>query len=161
MLDFIKSDGGRAKEYGRTLKQSDCVIRSIAIASDDSYRATLTDICALAVELGSVPTEQWLYSKYLERRGFIKLGTPRDGTGRKIRLRDLDGIGSKVVNVSGHLTAVVDGEVRDIWDCRSKCCNSVWQLAVGITMEAADDLLIKLKGMPTSKRSRICKGLKV
>ena len=127
MLTFFETDGGRAKDYGRALRQGDCVIRSIAIASGDSYRATLTGLCELAIELGSTPSEQWLYSKYLERRGFVKIGTPRDGNGRKIRLRDLDGAGSKVVNVSGHLTAVVDGSVRDSWDCRAKCCNSVWQ----------------------------------
>jgi hypothetical protein len=127
-MEYCFNDGGRAADYGRTRRGSDCVARSIAIASGQSYMATLIALCDLAVEIGAMPNDKWLYEKYLEKIGFTKRGTPRDERNRKIRLCDWQfRNGRAVVNVSGHLTAVIDGVVQDTWDCRRKCCNTIWE----------------------------------
>ena len=130
-MDYVKDDGGRIEEYNiKPLKKnmiSDCVVRSIAIALDQSYRQTLTELCELSVKYGGMPNDKQTYEPYLFDRGWIKNKPPRV-SGRKIRLKHWRPyvFPRAIVSTSGHLTAVVDWTVRDTWDCREWCMNSFY-----------------------------------
>lgn len=131
-MNYIKDDGGRMQEYNiKPLKKNqigDCVVRSIAIALDQSYRQTLTELCELSVKYGGVPNDKQTYEAYLFDRGWIKNKPPRNPYGRKIRLAQWRPLKRTmaIVHTSGHLTAVVNGTVRDNWDCREWCMNSYY-----------------------------------
>jgi|MDSW01.2.fsa_nt_gb hypothetical protein len=128
-MQYQYSDGGWSKDYdSRKKNRSDCVVRSIAIATGQTYMSTLMELCEIAVEYGSVPSCNWIWEKYLDRLGFIKCKTPRYPDGKKMRLRDWEYSGTCVMSTSGHLTAVKDNVVLDTWDCRPWCCNSYWEL---------------------------------
>ena len=133
-MDYVKDDGGRMEEYNiKPLKKNligDCVVRSIAIALDQSYRQTLTELCELSVKYGAMPNDQQTYERYLFDRDWVKNKPPRVG-GRKIRLKQWRpyGFPRAIVLTSGHLTAVVCGTVRDTWDCREWCMNSFYTKA--------------------------------
>ena len=37
-------------------------------------------------------------------------------------------IGIFIVRVEGHLTCVIDNKIMDIWDCREKIVDLVWEV---------------------------------
>tara|TARA_B100001013_G_scaffold332200_1_gene248279 strand:- start:511 stop:897 length:387 start_codon:yes stop_codon:yes gene_type:complete len=126
-MDYKYHDGGRAKDYGKVPKIGDCVIRSIAIATGQGYMVTLIELCELAVDIGGVPNDKWVYEKYLASKGFIKSKPPRTMAGRKIRIKDWFFEGACVMLTTGHLTAIIDNCVYDTGDCRRWCGNTYWK----------------------------------
>jgi len=127
-MNYIKDDGGRMEEYNiKPLKKNmigDCVVRSIAITLNQSYKQTLTELCELSVKYGGMPNDQQTYERYLFDRGWVKNKPPRVG-GRKMRLKHWHH-SLAIVYTWQHLTAVVDNTVRDTWDCREWCMNSYY-----------------------------------
>ena len=153
-MSYVEDDGGRREDYGpgrgrRMKRQGDCVIRAISIALEQGYRETLEELCALAIEKGGVPNDPVIYREYLTRKGwkrmpFIKVrkATPHFGWTQRYRKATLqgsewlDGVQQVVrrqprrmrflVKTTQHLVAVVNGELRDTWDCRNSAANSWW-----------------------------------
>ena len=129
MTEYKYNEGGWSADYpGKKRKRSpDCVVRAIAIATKQSYKGTLIDLCNLAIEYGCTPNDFWIVEKYLKSKGWVKEKAPRNKSGKKIRLRDWDYKGTALMRTSGHLVAVLDGVVNDTWDCRPWCCNTWWR----------------------------------
>ena len=121
-MKFYETNNGRiCKSF-----KGDCVIRSISLATDQSYEQTFTELMELGLEMGAYPNHDKVWVKYLESKGFVKNKPPRVN-GKMIKLRDWDGAPDvAVVRNSGHLTAIVDGIVHDDWDCRYRPVNSYW-----------------------------------
>tara|TARA_R100001510_G_C7499670_1_gene103892 strand:- start:129 stop:521 length:393 start_codon:yes stop_codon:yes gene_type:complete len=126
-MKYIETDGNRQKEYGgRKAKAGDCVIRSIAIALDQSYRQTLMDLCELGINLGRLPNDDIVFNKYLSSKGWVKRKANRHNY-KLMKLKDCAFDSSKVlVRTRGHLTCVLDDTVHDTWDCRSKYAGVYW-----------------------------------
>lgn len=130
-LGFIKNDGGRLEEYNlkdtKKNEVGDCVVRSIAIALKQSYKQTLQELCNLGMQHGGMPNSDQIFEAYLFVRGWKK-NKPfrRPLTKRKYQLKDLPLQEDAIVITSGHLTAVVDGCVQDLWDCRESYANSYY-----------------------------------
>ena len=135
-LDYIKDDGGRMEEYNiKPLKKNligDCVTRAIAIALNQSYKQTLTELCKLSIEIGGMPNDPQTYEAYLFDRDWVKNKPPRytystvgNIKGNKMRLKHWHH-SLAIVHTTTHLTAIVDNTVRDTWDCRESCMNSFY-----------------------------------
>ncbi len=128
-MKYIEHDGGRCKEYNiKPLKKNligDCVVRSISIALNQTYRQTLTELCELSVKIGGIPNDRQTYERYLFDRGWVKNKPPRYSNGRKMRLEDWTH-DLAIVSTVTHLTTVVDNTVYDTFDCRNDCCNSYY-----------------------------------
>jgi hypothetical protein len=136
MIAFEKDDGGRRKDYGpgkgrKLAKQGDCVVRAISIALGQGYRDTLGELCVLAIEMGGIPNGERVYETYLAAKGWERQRPLRGGDGAMIRVRDFSLFAelkygpqakgwSYLVSTTSHLSAVVDGTLRDTWDCRKK-----------------------------------------
>ena len=130
-MDYKQNDGGRCAEYNiPPLKKnliSDCVIRSIAIGLNQSYKQTLEDLCKLSVEKGSVPNDPSTYEEYLFSKGWVKNKPLRDTIGRKKKLKYWRHHRA-IVHTTGHLTAIVDNCINDTFDTREWCGNSYYTL---------------------------------
>lgn len=120
-------DGGRAAA-GFKGEASDCVCRSIAIATGKPYAEIYADLNSLGgLERSSKrrrgkssartgvfkPT----YRRYLESLGWRFVATMGIGTGCKVHLRDGElPMGRIIAVVSKHLVAVIDGVMHDTHD---------------------------------------------
>ena len=110
----------------RTWKD-DCTVRSLSIVLNKPYKKVFSELMHIGLEMGAYPDHDKVWVTYAEDQGLVKRKCPRDDNGKLIKLRDWDFKGVAVVKNSGHLTAVEDGYVCDIWDCRYRPVNTYWE----------------------------------
>lgn len=123
-LPWRYDDGGRAAAgYGIATDARDCVCRSIAIATRQPYREVYEALAArhAARKGGRRSARDGLprkvYEPYLLDLGWAWFPTMAIGQGTTVHLADGElPAGRLVVAVSKHMTAVVDGTVRDNHD---------------------------------------------
>ena len=119
LMDYIYDDGGRSLYFkGQT---GDCVCRAIAIASGRNYKEvydnmfkTLGQSPRLGVNPRSVK-----FKRMMEAWGFRWIST--SGIGAHQAVHFIQGElpeGRLVCQVTKHMVAVVDNQVRDIFDSR-------------------------------------------
>lgn len=125
------NDGGR-KDAGYKGKAGDCVVRSIAIATEQPYQKVYDDLWELnRVHEANRPkrkrrgktsprdgnTRTVIIRRYMESLGWEFIATMGFGTGCKVHLKaDELPKGRLVVRVSKHLCAVIDGIIHDTYD---------------------------------------------
>jgi|ERR1039458_1955082 hypothetical protein len=119
-MQFAYNDGGRA-DAGYKGITSDCVTRSIAIATELPYRTVYNALNALGRLERPAPSQdrsnarkgvyRITYQKYL-----LSLGWTWSPTRCHLRASELPS-GHLVCRVTKHLVAVVDGVIHDLDDC--------------------------------------------
>jgi len=117
-MKFIKSN-----PHPTGKKIGDCVVRSIAIATNKKWIDVYKELCEVGIELKDMPNSKPVYEEYLKRNGWTKMPMPRDN-GRRIRLELwADTLDDKlfIANVVKHLTVVEKGTLLDTWNCGHKC----------------------------------------
>ena len=130
-MRYNKQDGGRSQYFkGKT---GDCVIRSISIALSQDYMETYNDLFDLAKSIGYLPNDTKVYKKYLKSKGWVQNKCKyKPNSKRRYTLNEWAMLSSRsmpeermplrcLISTSGHLTAVVDGILRDSWDCSDWC----------------------------------------
>lgn len=127
-MKWIYDDGGRSKYYQKE-NVNDCVCRSIAIVTGRDYKEIYDLINKYAEEYrqenpddnshARLGVSKDLTYKILTDLGFKWIAKMYFGKGCTCHLRDgeLPKKGRLLVSVSKHLTAVIDGNVHDIYDC--------------------------------------------
>jgi hypothetical protein len=141
-MKFILDDGGR-KDAGYRGLTGDCVCRSIAIVTEKQYKEVYDALNQLSKEehryVMSIESKRCVYNlkktkhetpssrtginkkiydKYLKSLGYKWVATMGIGTGCKIHLSEEElPMGRLIVQVSKHLTTVIDGVIHDTWDC--------------------------------------------
>lgn len=144
-------DGGRA-DAGFRGDAGDCVVRAIAIATGLPYLEVYGVLGVHAREhkdrrlrlgRGRVQRDtsprngvvKRVYEDYLARLGWSWTPTMRIGSGCKVHLRASElPPGRLIVAVSKHLVAVVNGMVRDTYDCTrlgTRCVYGYWTKTQG------------------------------
>ena len=134
-MEFIKDDGGRlsAGYHGET---SDCVVRAIAIATEQPYQKVYDEINMISAEgrTGSRKAKsdartgvyKELYRAYLEKLGWTWHPTMSIGQGCKVHLKAEElPKGRIIVKVSKHLTTMIDAIIHDTFDPSrngTRCC---------------------------------------
>jgi hypothetical protein len=141
LLQFQFDDGGR-KAAGYKGKTGDCVVRSIAIATELPYQEVYSKVNVLAKrertgtrKRGKSNARTGVYKgtthKLLESLGWSWTPTMEIGSGCKVHLRaDELPAGRLLVSVSGHMTVIVDGVIRDTHDPSrrgTRCVYGYWQ----------------------------------
>jgi hypothetical protein len=131
MITFVEDDGGRGLA-GYKGNARDCVVRAIAIATHQDYQ-DVYDVLSegartqrvtkgkkrkpSARDAGVYIQRKW-FKDYMASLGLEWVPTIRIGQGCKVHLTAGElPKGRLVVRVSKHLTAVVNGVLRDTWDC--------------------------------------------
>jgi len=135
-INFVKNDGGRAKA-GYKGYTGDCVTRSIAIATglgyEEVYRelserqkvwATSSRRRAAKKQLKRGTSarngvHRPVYEAYLAELGWEWVPVMKIGTGctMHVKASELPNYKRLILRLSSHLTAVVDGELHDTYDC--------------------------------------------
>lgn len=127
MIRHVYNDGGRARAGFTGKAPGDCVVRSIAIATGQPYRAVYDAINERAKKertrgngkRSSSRAGVWrrTFEAYLRELGWIWTPTMGIGTGCRVHLcaEELPN-GRLLVAVSRHLTCVIDGLIYDTHD---------------------------------------------
>jgi hypothetical protein len=136
---WVYDDGGRC-EAGFSGAAGDCVVRAIAIASGRPYRQVYREVNEFAgaherraAGQGSSAREgvhRATIRRYMAAQGWVWHPTMGVGTGCHVHVSpdDLPG-GTLVLALSKHITAVVDGVVRDTYDPTregTRCVYGYW-----------------------------------
>jgi hypothetical protein len=133
VMTFVYDDGGR-KTAGFSGPAGDCVARAVAIASrrpylevyerlaeiNQAFRGRRRRKSAKGVRTAAhgIPMSV-AFKRYMGELGFTWVPTMFIGQGCKIHLHEGElPAGRLVVSVSRHLTAVIDGTIRDTHDPR-------------------------------------------
>lgn len=132
LLPFVEDDGGRAAAGFRG-STGDCVVRAIAIAGDLGYREVYARLFAGAREFNAKAAARGrktyppsprtgvlpdVYKPFLAELGAVWVPTRRFGEGCRVHVRadELPLEGRRVLRLSKHLVALVDGVLRDTAD---------------------------------------------
>ena len=99
-------------------EEPDCVVRAIAIATEQTWKKVHKDLCGLAYEKCTMPSVNWLWNLYLIRRGFERHTLP-DTCPVCMTVADFSKrfpYGTYIVCTGSHAVAVMDGDWYDLWD---------------------------------------------
>ncbi len=123
-MEFVYNDGGRGAA-GFKGKTGDCVCRSIAIITGETYREVYNSLNVLAKaerkprgkSSARNGVRKITYNKYLTSLGMKWTPTMLVGQGCKVHLADGElPKGKLIVRLSKHMTAVINGVIHDTHD---------------------------------------------
>lgn len=121
---FVKPSNTNPK--GR--RTCDCVVRAISYALNMDWATTLRELTDHAIATGYFPADSKCYVSYLETKGIYKQKCPKTPEGKRYSVRDVPTTSSfAILKVSGHLTVIDSGTIRDTWDCSKKKVFAVYQ----------------------------------
>lgn len=133
-MKFVKSHGGREKYFSVKYKKNrtnDCVVRSIAHATNRDYLEVFKDLCELAVETGHYPSHPETHEKYLESIGWIKRKPMRKSNGRLYKINEIKCDRDLIISTRSHLTYLngndFDMTLYDTWNCGGRVAYSYWE----------------------------------
>ena len=143
-MKFVYDDGGRAAA-GYKGKTGDCVCRAIAIVTGQPYQEVYDALNgtiqeqlemvrpgtkrarALATSSSRGGVNKRAYHAYLLALGYEWIPKMTIGSGCQTHLRGFElPVGRLIVRVSKHMTAVIDGELHDTYDCSRKGTRCVY-----------------------------------
>ena len=99
-------------------EEPDCVVRAISVATEQSWRRTHWELCLMSHIKCTMPSVNWLWERYLKKRGFEKFLLPENCpecvTVREFARRYPEGV--YVIGTGSHAVCVMDGNWFDTWD---------------------------------------------
>ena len=110
----------------------DCVIRAIALATDQSWDKVLTDLFQLSLKYKQTMGRPEIYDRYLKSLGFVKPPMLRKSdrsryTGEEFCQLDICSDQTVIIHIgSHHLSCVHKGRIWDTWDCSEYCVGNYW-----------------------------------
>ena len=143
-MKLVINDGGR-EAAGYKGRASDCVARAITIVTGKPYaevygrlaqetgaqRASKRTKKRSASARSGINTKRKWFDAYMAELGLEWTPTMKIGQGCKVHLKaDELPPGRLVVAVSKHYTAMIDGELHDIYDCSrdgTRCVYGYWK----------------------------------
>lgn len=116
---------------------TDCVIRAISTATEIPYNQVVMELAEMQCKTGYDDGDKKLYDMYLKSKGWVKHDQPRKADNRKFTgdewCRELKyeyrspRYRRMVANIGGgHVVAIVDYKVWDIWDSTDGCIGNYW-----------------------------------
>jgi len=109
----------------------DCVVRAITHVTGKPYKEVFVELTTFSLShesCNAINCEE-IYEDYLFSLGFTKHKPKRNGRGKTYCVKNFPTDEGKryVLLTSGHLTAIVDGEYLDTWDCGEYRANSYYE----------------------------------
>lgn len=109
---------------------SDCVVRAIAIATEQSWKRTYRDLCDLGEIEAEMPNANYVWGLDLKHKGASQFLLPESCpsciTVRAFCERYHDGI--YVIGTGSHAVAVIDGDYYDSWDSGNEVPSYFWRV---------------------------------
>lgn len=114
--------------FGR--QTGDCVVRAIAIATNQSWRETYRDLCRIGEKQGDLPNSNAVWGLYLREKGarqfLLPESCPACITVRAFAERYPKGV--YVIGTGSHAVAVIDGDWYDSWNSENEVPTYFWEL---------------------------------
>lgn len=120
-------------------KTGDCVLRSIAVATNQTWDKVLDDLVEIAHKRHIMIDDSGCYGRYLESLGWVKMKQPRKFDNTKYTGKEfckyLEKNGYKgpiLAHIGGHHITVFNKTASkayrccDIWDCTDGCIGNWW-----------------------------------
>lgn len=110
-------------------KTTDCVVRSLCTALDQTYEETVRELTEFWLATGYHAGDDKCYGKYLESKGWVKNKQPRKPDNTKYTGREFVKIfkGVCFAHIGGnHTVCIKDGKVLDTWDSTEGCIGNYW-----------------------------------
>ena len=108
----------------------DCVVRALAIATDQSWRQTYRQLCELGEIHADMPNSNMIWGLYLRERGAEQFLLPESCpdciTVRAFCDRYPEGI--YVTGTGSHAVCVINGNYYDIFDSGQEVPTIFWRL---------------------------------
>ena len=108
----------------------DCVVRAIAIATDQSWRKTYRQLCDLGEIHADMPSSNYIWGTYLRQRGarqfLLPESCPECITVRAFCERYPEGV--YVIGTGDHAVAVIDGDWYDSWNSEDEIPTYFWRV---------------------------------
>jgi len=109
---------------------SDCVVRAIAIATNQSWREVYTALCKYGEIECEMPNANSLWGLYLKTLGAEQFLLPESCPGcitvRAFCKKYSEGI--YVIGTGSHAVAVIDGDYYDAWDSGNEVPSYFWRV---------------------------------
>ena len=108
----------------------DCVVRAIAIATDQSWRKTYRQLCDLGEIHADMPSSNYIWGTYLRQRGarqfLMPESCPECITVKAFCERYPEGV--YVIGTGDHAVAVIDGDWYDSWNSEDEIPTYFWRV---------------------------------
>ena len=108
----------------------DCVIRAIAIATDQSWRRVYRQLCELGEKHADLPNSNMIWGMYLRERGarqfLLPESCPECITVQAFCERYPEGV--YVIGTGDHAVAVIDGDWYDSWNSEDEIPTYFWRV---------------------------------
>lgn len=108
----------------------DCVVRALAIATDQSWRETYRQLCELGERYADMPNSNMVWALYLRQRGarqfLLPESCPECITVRAFCDRYPEGV--YVLGTGSHAVCVIDGNYYDIFDSGPEVPTIFWNV---------------------------------
>ena len=99
-------------------EEPDCVVRAIAIATEQTWDEVHWDLCVMSHALCTMPSVNWLWGRYLKQCGFEEFLLP-ESCPECVTVRKFCEVypeGTYVIGTGSHAVCVRDGDYWDSWD---------------------------------------------
>lgn len=109
----------------------DCVIRAIAKAESKEWLEVFDSLTSIARQKFSVLNDSKIYSIYLSIYDNVNCMYYENDNKYRLTIKQLCdqyNKGTFVVQVSNHLTTVIDGDLYDTWNCLDKKIYKIWRV---------------------------------
>lgn len=109
---------------------SDCVVRAIAIATEQSWKRTYRELCELGEIEAEMPNANSVWGLYLRNKGgkqfLLPESCPACITVRAFCEKYPTGV--FVIGTGSHAVAVIDGDYYDAWDSGNEVPSYFWRV---------------------------------
>ena len=109
---------------------SDCVVRAIAIATEQSWKRTYRELCDLGEIEAELPNANSVWGLYLRNKGakqfLLPESCPTCVTVRAFCEKYPTGV--YVIGTGSHAVAVIDGDYYDAWDSGNEVPSYFWRV---------------------------------
>ena len=125
----------------------DCVVRAISVLTNISWEQTLRNITELGIPLGRVYNDEYVYNKYLENLGYVKMAQPKFANGTKLTGKQFCDLFKLpcAAHIGGHHMVYIDnGKVYDTWDSTEGTIGNFW--VAQSNFNYANHFILELKG---------------
>lgn len=108
----------------------DCVVRAIAIATDQSWREAYRGLCQMGERMADMPSSNAVWGQYLKERGARQFLLPETCpdciTVRAFCDRYPEGV--YVIGTGTHAVACIDGDAYDSWNSLAEVPTVFWKV---------------------------------
>lgn len=120
MIGFVRKNNNPKNK-----KTADCVIRAVSTSTKTSYEDVRDGLFEIMKKTGYEMTTKNVYERYLKMLGWVKMKQPKKPDGTKFLVGEIDSLVNTnkrnvIISLANHLTAVEDGVLVDLRDCRYK-----------------------------------------